>query len=561
MPEAMQDSPRAHTPSARLIHSSVNVVVSLQAYREALHLGESQRDAARASGMARSTVGDLDRLSARTGTNVERDAHVRTPEGLAHLQQIIDAALFVFCIVAGVGLPTFRRFLELAGLTPFVASSYGAMQARLSALESAYVKECDAERALQAAQMEAPAPVVVGLDETFFGSRTCLVAGDLLTGFLLIETFAESRDRASWNAAWVAATAGMPLAVTHAVSDGARGIQAFVEDDLGVARAPDLFHVMHDIGKAFACHLARLQRRAQEREEEARDVYVDLGEFEVRVREQTRRGRPFDVKGRKAQARGYIASAAREVLVAKERREEFRRLLAALGAAYFPVSLMTGEVKTADALRSELEEIFAYLHDLEKSSRLGEHHAAYLRKAECCIPEMVAALELFHAQVNDEIKAASLASGEAEVLARDLLPAALLEERRRNAKTVEERNALRERSEELLGRAADALDSDVTAQSFQVLLRIAVSLAALWQRTTSSIEGRNGTLSQRHHARRGLSDRKLQCATCVHNFFIRRSDGTTAAERFFGRGHRDVAKAALNSMGDLKRPRHSRQAA
>lgn len=92
---------------------------------------------------------------------------------------------------------------------------------------------------------------------------------------------------------------------------------------------------------------------------------------------------------------------------------------------------------------------------------------------------MVAALELFHAQVNDEIKAAGLASGEAEVLARDLLPAALLEERRRNAKTVEERIAVRETSEELLGRAADALNSDVNAQSFQVLLRIAVSLAAL----------------------------------------------------------------------------------
>jgi hypothetical protein len=75
---------------------------------------------------------------------------------------------------------------------------------------------------------------------------------------------------------------------------------------------------------------------------------------------------------------------------------------------------------------------------------------------------MVAALDLFYAQVNEEIKAASLASGEAEVLARDLLPEALLEERRWNATTVEERNSLRERS-----------------------------------------EGRNGTLSRRDHARRG----------------------------------------------------------
>jgi hypothetical protein len=248
-------------------------------------------------------------------------------------------------------------------------------------------------------------------------------------------------------------------------------------------------------------------------------------------------------------------------LVAKERREEFRAVLSALSAAYLPVSIQTGETKTAEGLRRDLEEIFACLRDIAKASCLGEHHEAYLSKAERCLPEMVGSLAHFHGQVAAEIMRRKLAPEDAEALTRYLVPSALLEERGRNAATANASAAFRETSEILLGRASETLGVEVTSPLFRQLTRTAVELAALWQRTTSSIEGRNGTLSQRHHSRRGLNERKLRCATHMHNFFIRRSDGTTAAERFFGRGHRDVARAALDGMGDLKRPRHSRKAA
>lgn len=557
----MQDSPRAPTPSPRPLHSSTQVVVSLQAYRDARRDGVSQRNAAEKAGLPRSTLGDLDSLGKRNGVQDERDALILSPAGLALVRQLIDAALMVFCVASGVGLPTFRRFLALSGLDVYVAASQPVLHERLSALEAALVKECDEERAVLAKQVQEATPVVVGLDETFFGARTCLVAADLLTGFLLIETFAEARDRDAWKAAWDVGTAGLKLSVAHAVSDGACGIHAFVEGDLAVHCAPDLFHVLHDVGKAFGCHLARLQRAAQGREEEAREVYAALGEFQIRRGKETHRGRPVDFDARKAEGRGCIASAARQVLVAKERREEFKTMLAALSAAYLPVSLASGELKSAETLERELAEVFACLHELAKSSRLGEHHLAYLRKAERCVPDMVEALAHFHSQVEAEIRAMRLSREEGDVLSRTLVPCALLEERARNKMTEEERRATRERVDTMLGEAAASLGLAVTDDAFLSLLPVAAALAAQWQRTTSSIEGRNGTLSQRHHARRGLSEKKLRCATHVHNFFSRRKDGTTAAERFFGKKHRDVARAALETMGDLKRPRHSRSAA
>jgi len=74
-------------------------------------------------------------------------------------------------------------------------------------------------------------------------------------------------------------------------------------------------------------------------------------------------------------------------------------------------------------------------------------------------------------------------------------------------------------------------------------------LAAVFQRSSSNVEGRNGYLSLRHHQLRGLDlPRKRECFTAIHNFFLTRPDGTTAAERFFGQKPRSMFEAILKSV-------------
>lgn len=63
---------------------------------------------------------------------------------------------------------------------------------------------------------------------------------------------------------------------------------------------------------------------------------------------------------------------------------------------------------------------------------------------------------------------------------------------------------------------------------------LARDCADLFQRSSSCVEGRNGQLSLFEHSTRDLSAPKLEALTVIHNFFSRRPDGTTAAERFFG---------------------------
>jgi hypothetical protein len=91
--------------------------------------------------------------------------------------------------------------------------------------------------------------------------------------------------------------------------------------------------------------------------------------------------------------------------------------------------------------------------------------------------------------------------------------------------------------------------------------RKAVECAQVFQRSSSCVEGRNGQLSLKFHAFRRLNAHTLQVLTVLHNYFIRRADGTTAAERFFEQKPRDLFTWLLDKV-ELPRPRkkHRRQA-
>lgn len=93
------------------------------------------------------------------------------------------------------------------------------------------------------------------------------------------------------------------------------------------------------------------------------------------------------------------------------------------------------------------------------------------------------------------------------------------------------------------------------------LERKAQICADLFQRSSSCVEGRNGQLSLKHHALHRFTLRKLQALTVLHNYLIRRSDGTTAAERFYGTVPRDLFAWLLNRMSVPARPRAHRRAA
>ena len=83
----------------------------------------------------------------------------------------------------------------------------------------------------------------------------------------------------------------------------------------------------------------------------------------------------------------------------------------------------------------------------------------------------------------------------------------------------------------------------------------AQAMVTKFQRTTSAVEGRNGYLTQVHHNRRGLSTRHLKVLTVIHNFDLKRADGSTAAERLFKLSHPNLFQTVLDQMPELPLPR------
>src|SRR5215510_11626619 len=131
-----------------------------------------------------------------------------------------------------------------------------------------------------------------------------------------------------------------------------------------------------------------------------------------------------------------------------------------------------------------------------------------------------------------------------------LIPAYSLE-RVASPQTVAQGEPLRELAERLrtpLFASGGALEALSPVEQNQLKAK-AATLAEVFQRSSSNVEGRNGYLSLRHHQLRGLDHpRKRICLTAMHNFFLTRSDGTTAAERFFGQKPRSMFAAILESV-------------
>jgi len=79
-----------------------------------------------------------------------------------------------------------------------------------------------------------------------------------------------------------------------------------------------------------------------------------------------------------------------------------------------------------------------------------------------------------------------------------------------------------------------------------------------FQRTSSAVEGRNGWLSQIHHNGRGLKTKRLRALTIIHNYYTKRSDGTTAAERLFRKKFDDPFEWIVEHFTELPLARASK---
>jgi hypothetical protein len=518
--------------------SRLERVEQLTTAKAGLHAGHSQRQVAAQLGVARSTLQDWC-LPAAVGGEVPAalQAFVQTPDGVRWLQRQVVVAQFVITLLAGAGVRVVCQFLELSGLSAFVGASYGTQQQINAALESAVVALAEEQRRALAEGMP-PRQVTVCEDETFH-PEVCLVGLEPVSNFILLEQYAKDRTAATWTQALTAALEGLAVEVIQGTSDEGKGLVSHVQSALGAHHSPDLFHVQHEVVKATSLPLARQVKQAEAAVAQARGQWQAAREAQAAFERQPQpaRGRPPAFEARTQATLVALGQAERDQQQALQQQTDARECVRELSALYHPYDLQTGRAQPVERVAQRMGDAWARVHQLVEAADLPSRACERIEKAKRVTTQLLATIAFFFATLHAKVEALNLPPALETALCEQLIPAIYLDRVADRCTHAEQRRALRALSAQLLEplRQPEQAFQALATDERQRLEQVAAECADLFQRSSSCVEGRNGQLSLHHHGHHRLSDRKLAALTAVHNFFIRRPDGTTAAERFFGR--------------------------
>ncbi len=416
-------------------------------------------------------------------------------------------------------------------------------------MEKAVIEFDQEEKKRLSEEME-PKQITVCEDETFH-PEVCLVAIEPVSNFILLEKYVDNRKAETWTATMGQATESLPVEIVQSTSDEGKGILHHVKEDLGVHHSPDLFHPQHDLVKGSSMALASRKRKAEKAvSETSEELTRHQEEKETYWSGQRSPGRPPDFDKRIEETQEKVDEAIAHHLPNK----------IILPAAYHPYDLESGTARNAEEVASKLEECFVEIEEVAFDAKLPEYCLKKIKKAKRVVVDMVATIAFFFLTITAKVNALSLAPHVEQVVYDNLIPGIYLHLVSEKSNSTQERHELQRQSEELLNplRARDGPLSGLEEEERLVIERVAKECAQLFQRSSSCVEGRNGQLALRHHSLHRIGDRKLGALTAVHNYFVERSDGSTAAERFFGAKPRDLFEWLLERVDLPGRPAKKR---
>lgn len=240
----------------------VNNVVNF----EQVQFEKSQRQFAHHHGISRTT---LQYWLKRKENLDESEAVIQffeSPEGLAFLHTLLIATHYEFTKVGSASIHNVCHFIELAGLSSFVANSYGTQQ-QISKNIDSYIINFEQEERERLSHGMSQKKISLCEDETFHPD-ICAVAIEPVSNFIIVEEYVEKRDENTWNQVVKAGISGLPIEVIQVNSDLAMGLINHAKKGLGVHHSPDVFHVSHEIVKGTSVALSSLVKKAQKAYEE-----------------------------------------------------------------------------------------------------------------------------------------------------------------------------------------------------------------------------------------------------------------------------------------------------
>jgi len=513
--------------------------------------GLSLRQAAKALEVRRSTLQAWRAYQESLDEHPAVVAFFHSAPGLAFLHRLVLGIHLVCTEVGACGIRLVCLLRKLTGLDRFVAASYGAQHQVNRQVEEAIVTYRQEESARLAKDMPAK-DMTLAKDETFTGGL-CLVAADPKSNDIVLEQAAHARDQDTWHALMEKALSGLNCQVIQSTSDEAPGLLAYVEHHRGAHHSPDFFHVQHELVKAVCGPMATKQRaaaqaasKAHERLEHVQGQRQGAGD----VPEKQGAGHPPKATTSQEQLAQDAQVASQEFERISAQREQVAQSIRTIGQVYHLVDVERGVRRNGRLIAADIQAQIDTIRSVAQHEGLSQTCLERIEKAERVVPKMQASIEFVSGYVQKQVRQLDLTPPVSYALHAHLIPSCSLE-RVAQSRTVSAGEPLRELAKRLrtpLFEPGGALAEWSEVQQSELNQR-AKELAEVFQRSSSNVEGRNGYLSLRNHQLRGLDrPRKRECLTAIHNFFLTREDGTTAAERFFNQKPRSMFAAILASV-------------
>lgn len=520
-------------------------------YRELRTQGISERQAAKDLNVPRTTLQAWRMWHDSLDICPQVADFFQSGPGLAFLHRLVVAFHLVCVEVGACGIRLVCLFLHLTGLDRFVAASYGAQQQINVHIEQAIVDYDQAETPRLAKAMP-PKDLSVTQDETFTGGL-CLITMDPESNFIIVEQLAQARDQVSWNDAMAPVLAKFNCRIIQSTSDEASGLLAYVEHYLEAHHSPDLFHVQHELVKAVSGPMAAKERAAHKAMMEAQAQFERLPTQPKSTADEPDKrgpGRPPKAPVSLEQAEQALEAATQEHARLAQQRTQVQQRIQGIGRDYHFVDLARGVRRNGQLIASDIQGHIAQIRSVAQHEGLSPSCLERIDKAERVVPKMQATIEFVSRYVTQQVAQLDVPPPVSFAMHAKLIPSYYLD-RVAETGSVSDGDPLRALAEWLRaplvepGGVLHALSSEAQHHLHDEAKR----LATVFQRSSSNVEGRNGYLSLRSHQLRGLDlPRKRACFTAIHNFFLTRPDGTTAAERFFGQKPRSMFAAILESV-------------
>lgn len=516
----------------------------------------SGRAAAEQAGVPHTTLRYWQQRQQQTNAPLALSDWMESPEGLAFLKRLLLALHLVFQQAGLAGLRPLCRFLELAHVAPFVAASYGTHQ-ELSVVLQQLLDQYDQEQRRQLAVHMTPKTITRCEDENFHGDQPCLVAIEPVSNFRVLETCQPQRDADTWNTVVHTALQGLPVTVVQVTSDLAKGLQAHARDGLGAHHSPDLMHVQADLHKATSLPLRQqldtAEQKLRERQAVAQDWAQQYQRFQAGLRPS---GRPPNFEQELRWAGQAVQHWQQQVRACWQRQEQGHEAVRGLGDDYHPFDAQSGQAVSAEQLQQRLAQRFTTIEHVAAAAQLSQPCWEKIAKAKRVLPRLVATLVWFWHSVRLLVDSLDLPEDQQLAVYGQLLPGLYGAGAAARGRTAADQQRLRALAKGYLDWAwsPESPLSRRGADQKELVQRVCREAVSRFVRSSSCVEGRNGQLSLYHHGSHALRAGKLKALTVLHNYFIERSDGTTAAERFFGQKPAALFEWWLARFPDPPRP-------